>query len=235
MANKAIQIMNAEAKTGKPFFNHWMTVSNHRPFTYPNDKIDIPGDAKSRDGGVKYTDYALKKFFDMAKKQPWFSNTVFVILADHCASSAGKTELPLDKYRIPAMIYSPGFIVPEHCDKLVSQIDIMPTVLGLLNFDYQSKFFGQDVLQVSYKPRAFISTYQDLGMIKDDVLTILSPKQEVKQFKLTLKSDQKLAPEFQIYYDQVPLKQKRRDLVEVTISYYQTASDELKNKKYQKK
>jgi phosphoglycerol transferase MdoB-like AlkP superfamily enzyme len=75
-----------------------MSVSNHRPFTYPDGKIDIPSNQKSRIGGVKYTDYALKQFFEMAKKQPWYSNTVFVIVADHCASSSGKTELPLDKY-----------------------------------------------------------------------------------------------------------------------------------------
>ncbi|WP_310558495.1 LTA synthase family protein, partial [Flavobacterium sp.] len=108
MVNKAIKTMNLEAKTGKPFFNHWMTVSNHRPFTYPNGKIDIPGDTKSREGGVKYTDYAIQKFFEMAKKQSWYKNTIFVILADHCASSSGKTELPLDKYRIPAMIFDPN-------------------------------------------------------------------------------------------------------------------------------
>ena len=234
MANKAIQVMNAEAQTGKPFFNHWMTVSNHRPFTYPNNKIDIPGDAKSRDGGVKYTDYALKQFFTMAKKQAWFKNTVFVIVADHCASSAGKTELPLDKYRIPAMIYSPGFIAPQKYDQLMSQIDVMPTVMGLLNFNYQSKFYGQDVFQSDYKPRALIATYQDLGFIKDNVLTIISPKQQVKQFQLSLKPDQKMAPEFQLYYDQVLLKKERTDLVKETVSYYQTASDMLKKKKYQK-
>jgi phosphoglycerol transferase MdoB-like AlkP superfamily enzyme len=233
MVNKAIKTMNAEAREGKPFFNHWMTVSNHRPFTYPNNKIDIPGDAKSRDGGVKYTDYALRKFFEMASKQPWYKNTVFVILADHCASSAGKTELPVDKYRIPAMIYSPGFIQPQKYTNVMSQIDIMPTLFGLLNFNYQSKFYGQDVLKADYKPRALIATYQDLGLIKDNVLTILSPKQTVKQFQLTLKPDQKVAPEFQTYYDQVPLKTERTDLVNETISYYQTASDILKKKKYQ--
>ncbi|QKJ63882.1 LTA synthase family protein [Flavobacterium sp. M31R6] len=233
MANKAIKVMNEEAKTGKPFFNHWMTVSNHRPFTYPNDKIDIPGDAKSRDGGVKYTDYALRKFFAMASKQPWFKNTVFVILADHCASSAGKTELPVDKYRIPAMIYSPGFIEPQKYTNVMSQIDVMPTLFGLLHFNYQSKFYGQDVLKSDYKPRALIATYQDLGLIKDNVLTILSPKQTVKQFQLTLKPDQKTASDFQIYYDQIPLTNKRTDLINETISYYQTASDILKKKKYQ--
>ncbi|WP_264537627.1 LTA synthase family protein [Flavobacterium sp. N1736] len=233
MYYKAIKVMNVEGKQKQPFFNHIMTVSNHRPFTYPNNKIDIPGDIKSRDGGVKYTDYALRKFFAMASRQPWFKNTVFVIVADHCASSAGKTELPLDKYRIPAFIYSPNG-KPEKCNKLMSQIDLMPTLFGLLHFDYQSKFFGQDVLKPDYKPRAFIATYQDLGLIKDNVLTILSPKQQVKQFKLQLDSKPGIAPEFQIYYSETPLKSERTDLVNETISFYQSASDMLKKKKYQK-
>lgn len=233
MYNKAIKVMNAEAGENKPFFNHIMTVSNHRPFTYPNNKIDIPGDIKSRDGGVKYTDYALKKFFDMARKQPWFNNTVFVIVADHCASSAGKTELPLDKYRIPAFIYTPNE-KPEKCNKLMSQIDLMPTLFGLLHFDYDSKFFGQDVLKPSYKPRAFIATYQDLGLIKDNVLTILSPKQEVKQFALKLDPKDSVSSDFQVEYDEMPLKKHNVDLVNETISYYQSASFLLKEKKYQK-
>lgn len=234
MANKAIKTMNAEVQANKPFFNHWMTVSNHRPFTYPNNKIDIPGDAKSRKGGVKYTDYALGKFFEMAEKQPWFKNTVFVIVADHCASSAGKTELPMDKYRIPAMIYSPGFIKPQHYSQLMSQIDLMPTVLGLLKFNYESKFFGQDVFKTDYKPRAFIATYQDLGLIKDNVLTILSPKQQVKQYDLVLKEKEDIDKDFQLYYDEKPLKKERTDLINEAIAFYQTASDILKNKKYQK-
>ena len=234
MYNKAITEMNSEFKENKPFFNHIMTVSNHRPFTYPNDKIDIPGDAKSREGGVKYTDFAMKEFFNKAKKQPWFANTVFVILADHCASSSGKTELPVDKYRIPAMVYSPGFITPKHYTNLMSQIDVMPTVFGLLNFNYQSKFFGQDVLKSDYKPRALIATYQNLGLIKDNVLTIISPKQKVKQLQLTLIPNPKVASEFQLLYDQKPLAKPRLDLENETISYYQTASDILKKKKYQK-
>ncbi|HEY1192594.1 LTA synthase family protein [Flavobacterium sp.] len=232
MYNKAIKIMNTEAKQNKPFFNHIMTVSNHRPFTYPNNKIDIPGNIKSRDGGVKYTDYALKQFFNQAKKQPWFNNTVFVIVADHCASSAGKTELPLDKYRIPALIYSSD-IKPEKYTKLMSQIDLMPTVFGLLNFDYESKFFGQDVFKPDYQPRALIATYQDLGLITDNVLTILSPKQQIKQFQLKLNEKNGLAPEFQIYYDQIPLKSENTSLVDKTIAYYQSASYVLKKKEYQ--
>ena len=234
MYNKAIKVMNAEAKQNIPFFNHIMTVSNHRPFTYPEGKIDISGKAKSRDGGVKYTDYALKQFFSMARKQPWFNNTVFVILADHCASSSGKTELPMDKYRIPAFIYSPDFIPAKEETILMSQIDIMPTLFGLLHFSYNSKFYGQDVFAADYKPRAFVATYQDLGLIKDNVLTIISPVKKVKQFALTIKIKDNVKPQFQSFYEEKPMATLREDLVNETISFYQTSAYLLKNKKYQK-
>lgn len=233
MAKKAIQVMNDEAKTGKPFFNHWMTVSNHRPFTYQEGKISIPGTAKSREGGVMYTDYALKQFFEMAKKQTWFKNTVFVIIADHCASSSGKTELPMDKYRIPAFIYAPGFVQPQKIDKLVSQIDLMPTVLGILNFKYQSKFFGKDVLKTNYVPRAFIATYQDLGYIKNDVLTIISPLKKLKQFDLTSQKNETLGSDYRLLYEEKPKSKTDEKLKNETIAVYQTASYILKNKKYQ--
>ena len=232
MAKKAIQTMNAEAKSGKPFFNHWMTVSNHRPFTYPNGKIDIPGDAKSREGGVKYTDYSLRKFFEMAKKQSWYANTVFVIIADHCASSAGDMELPMDKYRIPAMIFSEGFIEPQKFTQTMSQIDVMPTLFGLLNFNYHSKFLGQDVFTKEFQPKAYVATYQDLGFIKDNYLTIISPLNKVKQYTLQQQKNN-LSPEFNIYYDENYLKpdSQNKKLVEQTIAAYQSTSYWLKKNK----
>ena len=229
MARKAIKVMNAEAKSGKPFFNHWMTVSNHRPFTYPDGRIDIPGTAKSREGGVKYTDYSLKLFFDMAKKQDWYKNTVFVIVSDHCASSAGKTELPMDKYRIPAMIFSEGFIQPQKFDTLMSQIDLMPTLFGLLNFSYKSKFLGQDVFKPEFQPKAYIATYQDLGLVKDNRLTIISPVKKAKQYSLELEKSN-LAPAFKLYYDEKLLKNTDQKLVDDAISAYQSTSYWLKTK-----
>jgi phosphoglycerol transferase MdoB-like AlkP superfamily enzyme len=229
MAKKAIQTMNAESKSGKPFFNHWMTVSNHRPFTYPNGKIDIPGDVKSREGGVKYTDYSLRKFFEMAKKQDWYKNTVFVIIADHCASSAGDTELPMDKYRIPAMIFSEGFIQPQKFTKTMSQIDVMPTLFGLLNFNYQSKFLGQDIFTKEFQPKAYIATYQDLGFVKDNYLTIISPLRKVKQYALTQQKNN-LSPEFNIYFDEKHLNESEQNKkrIDETISAYQATSFWLK-------
>ena len=233
MAKKAIQFANQESKSGKPFFNHWMTVSNHRPYTYPEGKIDIPGNAKSREGGVKYTDYALRKYFEMAKKQSWYKNTVFVIIADHCASSAGKTELPMDKYRIPCLIFSDGFVQPQEFNKTMSQMDVMPTLFGLLNFNYQSKFLGQDVFEKNYQPRAYIATYQDLGLIKDNTLTVLSPNQKVKQYQLKLKPSN-LPDNFKLYYDEILLKNPNQKLVDESIATYQSASYWLKENKLNK-
>lgn len=231
MAKKAISEMNKDYKAGKPFFHHWMTVSNHRPFTYPEGKIDIPADSKSRKGGVKYTDYSIMKFFEMAQKQPWFKNTVFVIVADHCSSSAGKTELPMDKYRIPVMIYSPEFVAPQKFSQVTSQIDVMPTVLGLLNFKYQSKFLGQDVFSKNFVPRAYIATYQDLGFIKDNYLTVISPTKNIKQYQLVQKPNTNTTTEFNIYYTENLLQDNpRKDLVDQTISNYQSTSFWLKNK-----
>ncbi len=227
MARKAIKEMNAQAKTGKPFFNHWMTVSNHRPFTYPEGRIDIPGTAKSRQGGVKYTDYALKLFFELAKKKSWFKDTVFVIVADHCASSAGRTELPLDRYRIPCLIYA-DFLEAEQIDKLASQIDVMPTVMELLNFSYESKFLGQDIFSRFYKPRAYIATYRELGYLTPDTLSIIKPLREQIQYKIVPEAEQPKV-ELPIFYQQLKVAQPDGKLMKKCISAYETTYFLLKN------
>ena len=228
MARKAIKEMNAQAKTGKPFFNHWMTVSNHRPFTYPEGRIDIPGTAKSRQGGVKYTDYALKLFFELAKKESWFKDTVFVIVADHCASSAGRTELPLDRYRIPCLIYA-DFLEAEQIDKLASQIDVMPTVMGLLNFSYESKFLGQDIFSgFYYNPRAYIATYRELGYLTPDTLSIIKPLREQIQYKIVPEAEQPKV-ELPIFYQQFKIKNPDEKLMKECISAYETTYFLLKN------
>jgi phosphoglycerol transferase MdoB-like AlkP superfamily enzyme len=162
--------------TGKPSFMQIMTTSNHRPYTYPEGRIDIPSKT-GREGGVKYTDWAIGDFIERATIKPWFADTVFLIVADHCASSAGKSDLPINRYRIPALFYSPKHIKPAEFDRLTSQIDLPPTLLGLLNFSYQSRFLGYDMFDLEAgRERAFISTYQDLGYLRDGKLVKLGPR-----------------------------------------------------------
>jgi phosphoglycerol transferase MdoB-like AlkP superfamily enzyme len=168
---------------GKLFFNHIMTVSNHRPYTFPDGRIDIPSASQSIAGGVKYTDYAINKFLTDARQKSWFNNTVFVIVADHCSKSAGKTDLPVNRYHIPCFIYAPALVKPSIEQRLTSQIDLVPTVLGILNLNYNSRFLGYDLFKTpAGNERAFISTYQDMGYIKDGKLVILSPQKKIEMF-----------------------------------------------------
>jgi phosphoglycerol transferase MdoB-like AlkP superfamily enzyme len=172
----ALRLADASHASGRPSFMHVMTTSNHRPFTYPSGRIDIPSKS-GRAGGVKYTDWAIGDFIDRASSRPWFSNTVFLIVADHCASSAGMTDLPVERYHIPAMVYAPGLVSPREEGRLASQIDLAPTLLGLLKFKYHSRFMGHDLMDLEPgRERAFISTYQDLGVLKGNSLLRLDPR-----------------------------------------------------------
>ncbi|MCT4601206.1 MAG: sulfatase-like hydrolase/transferase [Marinifilaceae bacterium] len=213
--DKALKVADNVYKTGKPFHNFIMTTSNHRPFTYPEGKIDIPSHT-GRSGAVKYTDYAIKSFIEKAKKHPWFDKTIFVIVADHCAGSAGETSLPVKQYHIPLFIYAPKIIEPREINYLCGQIDFAPTVLGLLNLSYRSKFYGKNLLK--YNPnRALIGTYQKIGLLKGNNLTVQYPVKRVESFTITKG------------------KQKSSGLIdkdlEESIGYYQSASYLYKNRK----
>jgi len=169
---------------GRPVFAHVMTTSNHRPYTYPPGRIDIPS-GTGREGAVKYSDYALGRFLAQARERPWFDDTVFVITADHGANARGTTRIPVDKYRIPLFVYAPKHVAPRRVDRLMSQIDIAPTLLGLLDFDYYSKFFGRDVLHAPpASDRAFVANYQTLGYLKGERLALLHPKRRSEVFRV---------------------------------------------------
>ena len=133
--HKMIKVADEHYKNNKPFFNFIMTTSNHRPYTYPSNKIDIPS-GSGREGAVKYSDYALQQLFAVAKNKPWFKNTIFIFVADHCASSAGKDEIDVKNYQIPTIIYGQNLIQPQKVTKLCSQIDVFPTLFGQLHWSY---------------------------------------------------------------------------------------------------
>ena len=212
---KVIRTLGEQSRDGKPFFAHVMTVSNHRPFTYPAGKIRIPNDSKTRAGGVLYTDYALGQFLAEASKQPWFDNTIFLITADHCASSAGRTEIPLHKYHIPALIFAPGFVAPQQIEGIVSQVDLMPTLLSLLDMDYDSHFYGRSIFDPDYVNRAFIATYQDLGYLEGDTFTILSPVRRYEQYRVV--------PTEENPHNLEPAAQTDTTQLDRAVYYYQTS------------
>lgn len=209
--------MDKDAAAGRPFFGHIMTASNHVPFTYPSGRIDIPSPGK-RAGGVKYADYAVGRFIEMAKKKPWFDNTIFLFVADHCASSAGKAKIPVHRYHIPAIVYAPKMISPKQVDTLASQIDLVPTMLAVLGLQGDDHFIGRDILKMPPEDgRALLSTYQNLGYLKGDVMTVLQPKRKIETFKISangkeaqpMPTDPKLAEEAIAYFQGAALLMDR--------------------------
>lgn len=177
----AIREADADYAVGKPFLLQLMTTSNHRPYTYPDGRIDIPS-GEGREGAVKYTDATIGEFLRNARSKPWFANTLFVIVADHTAGSAGSQDLPVANYHIPLFIYAPNLIEPREMNLVASQIDIAPTLLGLLNLDYVSTFFGRNLLRDDVQPgRALIGNYQHLGLFDGKDLAILSPRRGIRR------------------------------------------------------
>lgn len=216
--NRTLTECDRSFASGKPFFNYVMTTSNHRPFTYPDGVIDIPSHT-GRKGAVKYCDYSIGEFIRKAKSKPWFSNTIFVVMADHCAGSAGQAELPFMEYQIPLLIYNPLIIQPKTIDKLCSQIDVAPTLLGLMNFSYQTKFFGKDITKMEpEEERAFISNYQKLGYLKDGHIVILSPQQKITHYQVDGQSGE------------MKMEAAIPEIENEAIIYYQSANYVYKNK-----
>lgn len=213
----AIKVFDDAYPKGQPFFAQIMTTSNHRPYTYPPGRIDIPSPG-GREGAVKYTDYSIGKFIRDAKSKPWFDDTLFVIVADHCASVAGKTKLPVENYQIPLIFYAPEMLKPGVYAPMMSQIDLAPTLVEVLGRKGDDHFFGRSVFEDGPPlERAFISNYQELGYFRNSVLTVLHPKGRVESYRIdpvTLASTPN-APE--------------PKLVDEAIAYYQTAARAFKS------
>lgn len=208
--DKMLRVADAGFAGGKPFFHFLMTTSNHRPYTYPSGKIDIPS-GTSREGAVRYTDYALRQLFAKARTRPWFRNTVFLIVADHCASSAGKDEIDVKNYHIPALIVNlPGAraaTISSQC----SQIDLFPTLFALLHWDYESDFFGRNVLDAGFRERALIGTYRKLALLKRDRVMVLGDGRKQNGYRWNAQNN-RLSP---LATDPALLAE--------TIAWYQTA------------
>lgn len=174
---QVLRAMDEHAAAGEPAFEMVMTTSNHRPYTFPMGRVE--GKQGTRNGAVRYTDWAIHDFLERAKEKPWFNNTIFVIVADHQADVAGKTTLPVHRYHIPCLFYAPGLIQPGRTDRLVSQMDLGPPLLGMAGLSYRTSWLGRDLFQTDPAvDRAFISTYQGLGLVQDDQLIVLTPDQQ---------------------------------------------------------
>jgi len=179
--DRALKDADESAALETAFFSLVMTTSNHRPYTYP-DVVPL-GPGLGRDGAVQYTDFAIGEFVESAKAHDWFDDTVFIVVGDHCASSAGKRDITVAKHHIPMLFYSPAHIAPTVDERIASQIDFGPTLLGMLDFGYTSGFFGHDLLGPG-EGRALLGNYQTLGLYAGDELCLLRTKKGSAAFSV---------------------------------------------------
>ena len=179
---ESIQVLNTKKK---PFFSIIQTADNHRPFTIPVGDVDfvqkqIPDDTLHKYGFASqdeyqafcYSDYAFKSFIENARKQPWFENTIFIFTGDHGVAGNAKslyadcwTDARLSDEHIALLFYAPKLLVPAWHKEIVSQIDILPTLSGLIHMPYTNSTLGRDVLDPKKTVNGAFTIHHDEGKI----------------------------------------------------------------------
>lgn len=172
------------AKRG-PFFATVLSVSNHKPYTYPPGRIPEDPNEHRREHAVKYADYALTQFFKAAKKEPLWTNTIFVVVADHGARVYGSQSIPIHSYEIPFVIFGPAVVKePSRVPHLGCSLDVAPTILGLIGRPYETLFFGRDLLKESPdRGRVLIHHNRDIGLFARDRLVVLGMRKDVEYYE----------------------------------------------------
>lgn len=181
----ALDKINRQAATGKPFFATLLTISNHPPFVIPS--WFKPKSKEPETQIVEYADWAIGDFIRKAKQQAWYKNTIFVILADH-GKIVGKVDgiLPQSYNHIPLIMFGQG-VPTERVEKLATQVDVMPTLLSMLGISYQYDGFGIDQTK-EQRPLAFYSADNQIVARSADRCYIYEPKTN-RSFCYDVKAD----------------------------------------------
>ena len=179
----------------KPFFSLMFSTSNHEPFEFPDGRIKLYEQPKNTvHNAMKYADFSIGKFFELAKKEAYFKNTIFVVIADHNTRTYGKNLVPVNKFHIPALIIAPNIEKGITYDNLASQMDIPSTVLALSGITTKTPMVGRNLLKLpkGTKGRTIMLFHETYAFRVDDDIVILNPNAKPLQFKV--KSDTELIP-----------------------------------------
>jgi len=211
--DKTLAVLDSLHARGGPFFATLITVSNHKPYTYPAGVIPYDPQQRTRENAVRYADFALGKFVRDARAHAFFDSTLFVFLGDHGARVYGSQQIPFPSYEIPILFYAPALIpAAQRIDLLASQMDLAPTVLDLLHFSYQSRFFGRSIFRIEPdRAMALISHNRDVALLRHDTLAVLGIRQDDQIFR-----------RHQSTLEPLPLE-RNADVLRDAIAYYQTA------------
>ncbi|MBB3223084.1 LTA synthase family protein [Pseudoduganella umbonata] len=174
--DKSLERLKALHKEGKPFFSLIFTSSNHEPFEFPDGKIALhDADKQTVNNAVKYADFALGKFIAAAKREDYWKDTVFLIVADHDNRVYGNALVPVKKFHIPGLILGAD-IAPKRIATMASQIDLGPTLLSLMGVASEHPMIGRDLVRDSTSPgRALLQFDNYFAYLEGSTATILRP------------------------------------------------------------
>lgn len=163
MFRYSIPVINKLYEKGKPFLVSFMTASNHGPYYLPD--YFKPRNPDLKDQMVEYSDWALQQFMKLASKQPWFANTLFVFVADHGVHKKLSYDISLQYHHTPLIFYAP-LLLPENriFNQIGGQIDIFPTIMGLLRQPWINNTSGIDLLK-EQRPCIFVNSIDNYGVI----------------------------------------------------------------------
>lgn len=181
MFNKLHQLLGQDKE--QPTLTLAFSVSNHSPWEYPAGRIQVEGDPATVENTVRYADWAIGDFFKKARESDYWDNTVFLIVADHDSRVGGANLVPLRHFHIPALILGAG--VPSRQDeRIMSQIDLAPTLLSLMGIESEHPMIGRDLTQQD-SDRAMMQYFENYGYLKGDILTVLMPHLPPCQYRYT--------------------------------------------------
>jgi len=205
---------------GKPFVSVLFSTTNHTPFEFPGGRIElIPGKPKnSVENAIKFADYAIGKLIDDAKREGYFDDTVFMILADHNVRTYGDDLVPVPKYRIMGMILGGG-ITPQHVTKRSTQPDVLATALDAVGLDLTYPILGKSIFEDSEKQMVLMQFHDMYALRNGDKLAVVQPDTPALTFTLS--------PE-----DHLTLTAHDPELERDTSAFIHVINDLYQNKRY---
>lgn len=194
---RANQEFRAMDQSG-PFFSAILTLSNHAPFNLPQPlpfaRIASDDGLEGRWNGIRYADWALGEFFRRARQEDYFDHTLFVVTGDHGFGLPPMiTGMQLERFHVPLLFYAPGLIGDrgERRQTVASQVDIGPSILGLLGLDEPHQGWGRNLFSPQLRDPGFAvikpsGGEERVALVEDDHLLLVAPKEKPQLFRFDL-------------------------------------------------
>ena len=246
--NLFLEANNLLAKKQQPFLAIIQTADNHRPYTIPEEdlnlfkKVTYPEDSLHKYGfenieqlnAFRYTDFCYQQFFEAAKKEKYFANTVFIFVGDHGIAGDAKamypaswTEQRLSSEHVPLLFYAPALVQPRLMHTVCSQVDIMPSAAALLKVPYHNNSMGKNLFDTltTIEKYAFIIDHEtkDIGLVNSQYYFIKNLKTS-KTNLVSVTSNDAIQPSVKI--DSI-----KNAMEKITAAYYETSRYLLFNNK----